>query len=134
MAFGGALLLVFAWGCGGKVVVDSQPEGTGGNETSSSSGTTSSSSSASSSSSSVSSSSSSGTGFTCDLLCGGPIGLCACGGPCCDGKMRGVGCGGDTASGFTCSCDVNGEIVGQCDETSLICALPQSCCWAIFGG
>ena len=126
-AFNGALLL--AWGCGGNVVVDGEPAGAGGDGTSSSSGTASS----SAISSSAISSSSSGTGFTCDLLCGGPIGLCACAGQCSDGKMRAVGCGGATAGGFTYACDVDGQMVGQCNEPTMICGV-ESCCWAIFGG
>ncbi len=123
-AFGG--VLIPAWGCGGKVVVDGEPGGAGGDGTSSSSGTT-------SSSATSSSSSSSGTGFTCDLLCGGPIGICACSGQCSDGKMRAVGCGGASAGGFTCGCSVDGQLVGQCDEPTMNCGL-QGCCWAIFGG
>jgi hypothetical protein len=114
-----ALLLV--WGCGGKVFVDGQAAGAGGSIT----GTT--------ESSGDTSSTSSGSGITCDLLCGGPVGLCGCSGSCSDGKMRAVGCSGSAASGFQCTCNVDGQTVGTCTDTGLICGLPESCCAKVFG-
>ena len=116
--------LVLAWGCGGMVVVDSTA---GGGETTGSGGSR-----ASGASSSGSSASSSG--LTCDFACGGPIGLCGCMGPCSDGKTRAIGCGGDTAGGYTCDCVVDNETIGTCDSPGLACNLPGSCCEAIFGG
>ncbi|MFT3774930.1 MAG: hypothetical protein QM820_57010 [Minicystis sp.] len=115
LALGGALLL--AMGCGAKAVVDGAPLGAGGSPTGTggNGGSTS-------------------TGpFTCDFACGGPVGLCGCAGPCSDGKMRAVGCGGSATTGFTCSCNVDGVMVGTCDSPTLACALPGSCCEAIFG-
>jgi hypothetical protein len=129
----GALLLL-TWGCGGNVVVDGSSAGsggsipgtggTGGTGTSSNSGPT---------SSSATSSSTGESSVTCDFGCGGPIGLCGCTGPCSDGKTRAVGCGGTTESGFSCTCDVNGQVVGMCNEPNLVCDLVQSCCGIVFG-
>lgn len=118
MTFSGALLL--AWGCGGNVVVDGAPPGSGGGAAGSGGSGTSS-----------TSNSTSGAGFTCNFGCGGPIGLCGCVGPCSDGKTRAIGCG-TTPSGVTCTCQVDNQEVGQCDQPSLVCVLPESCCALIF--
>ena len=113
MALGGVLLP--ASSCGGKVIVDGSSSGTGGTAGNGAGGSTS-------------------TGsFTCDFACGGPIGLCGCAGPCSDGKMRAIGCGGSTATGFTCGCAVDGVTVGTCDSPTLACQLAGSCCEPIFG-
>lgn len=103
-SFGGALLLLL--GCGGKVFVDT--DGDGGSTT--------------------------GVigNVTCDLLCGGPTGVCGCEGMCSDGKTRAVGCGGGTG-GIQCTCDVDGQAVGDCTESTLTCGLPGSCCATVFG-
>jgi len=112
-AVGGALLL--AWGCGGKVAVDGSSPGAGGSTTGTGGSTA--------------------TGsFTCDFACGGPIGLCGCAGPCSDGRMRAIGCGGASSTGFTCDCVVDGVTVGTCDTPTLSCQLAGSCCEPIFGG
>ena len=116
---GGVLLL--AWGCGGNVVVDELSTGNGGSSTESTTGDT------------TSSSTPSGSGFTCTLMCGGPVGLCGCAGPCSDGKARAIGCGGAAGSGFSCTCSVDGQVIGTCSQESLSCALPQSCCGLVFG-
>ncbi|MEO7330700.1 MAG: hypothetical protein ABI193_19145 [Minicystis sp.] len=110
-------VLLFTGGCGGKVVVDAEPDGAGG----------------SMSASAASGGGDAGSGFTCSLLCGGPVGVCGCAGTCSDGKMRAVGCGA-TATGATCTCSVDEQVVGSCDEASLLCGLPASCCQALFGG
>jgi hypothetical protein len=126
----GALLLV--WSCGGKVFVDDAPAGSGGSGgkgSSSSGGST----STSNSSTSASTTSSSGSGVTCDFACGGPIGLCGCEGPCSDGRRRAVGCGGAPNGGFSCTCQVDGRTVGMCDQPTLNCSLPGSCCEIVFG-
>jgi hypothetical protein len=128
-SFGSVLLLVLAWGCGGKVVVDGEPDGSGGSPGTTGSDTT--------SSSVAATATSTGTGasnVTCDLLCGGPIGLCACSGQCSDGNMRAIGCGlTDGGPGAACSCLLNDQLVGMCDDPSLSCGLPQSCCQGVFG-
>jgi hypothetical protein len=116
----GALALVAA--CGGKVVVDAEPAGAGGGASSASSGD-----------GAGGSGGDAGSALTCDQACGGPIGLCGCTGTCSDGKVRGVACG-ETPTGATCSCSVDEEVIGTCDEPSLTCGLPSSCCQAIFGG
>lgn len=108
-------------------MVDRAAGGSGGAATGGSGG------SAMSSSGPTSSSSTGGSGVTCKLACGGPVGLCGCEGPCSDGKKRAVGCGGDAGSGVSCTCEVDGQVVGTCTEPSLVCELPQSCCAAVFG-
>lgn len=127
-AFCGALLV--AWGCGGKVVVDGAPDGSGGSTGATGDDTASSSGGAGSS---ASSSGTGGPGVTCDLACGGPIGVCGCAGPCSDGNMRAVGCGATDGGGASCTCLVNNQVVGMCDDPSLSCGLPQSCCQIVFG-
>jgi hypothetical protein len=112
LAFGGVVLL--PWGCGGNVVVDDVSTSAGGNTTSLTT--------------------TSGSGFTCDLQCGGPAGLCGCSGSCSDGNMRASACGGSEATGFSCTCSVNQQVVGMCSQSSVACDLPGSCCEAIFGG
>jgi hypothetical protein len=129
-SFCGVLLVLLAAGCGGKVVVDGEPAGAGGstgttgNDTASSTG---------GADTSATSSSTGASGVTCDLLCGGPIGLCGCAGPCSDGNMRAVGCGAKDGGGASCTCQVNNQVVGTCDDPSLSCGLPQSCCQIVFG-
>jgi hypothetical protein len=110
--------LLLTWSCGGKVFLDPIGESAGG-------GTGGAGGSGSTSSASTGS-------FTCDFGCGGPIGLCGCAGPCSDGKMRAIGCGGNATTGVTCDCVVDGETVGTCDSPTLACQLPGSCCEAIF--
>lgn len=132
-SFCGLLLLVLAWGCGGKVVVDGEPAGSGGSAGTTGDDAASSAGDTGSSVSSATSSSTGGSGVTCDLLCGGPIGVCGCAGACSDGNMRAVGCGATKGGGASCTCLVNNQVVGMCDDPSLSCGLPGSCCEVVFG-
>ncbi|MFO0756953.1 MAG: hypothetical protein U0359_10695 [Byssovorax sp.] len=105
-------------GCGGKVVIDPESQGQGGGASGSTSSTA---------------GGAGGGSFTCELACGGPIGLCACTGPCSDGKTRAVGCGKMDAGPTVCDCIVDTQMVGTCEEPELTCGLPGSCCAAVFG-
>ncbi|APR87720.1 hypothetical protein A7982_13069 [Minicystis rosea] len=113
MALGGVLLA-----CGGKVAVDGSFSGTGG-------------STGGAGGNGVGGTTATGP-LTCDFLCGGPIGLCGCSGPCSDGKLRGIACGGSTPIGVGCECIVDDVSLGMCDSPTLTCQLAGSCCEALF--
>jgi hypothetical protein len=61
------------------------------------------------------------------VTCTGGEAMCACDGECKDQPVS-VACAPAPEGGYACACLVDGVEVGGCQEPSLLCFPPESCC------